>query len=378
MSFAVRRASSADIIGNGPAALVAAIALARREWKIKLITPPRRRPYQPRIDVLGASALPVLLRLGLSIDEIHAVARPCPGSCSRWDTCDAHCHDYLTGPYGSAWAVDRPGLETLLQYHVAKAGIALASDKDPTVSSDNDAALTPEQHDGKWRILATGAVNSRSGLKSESEYDDRLIALVMYGRVDAGGEPLDARLLIEAAADGWAYGIVGPGNRACLGVITDAEALIGSTPHSLASRVLDATTGIARLASKLNEPVSFHTFPVRCRWLPLNVAHNTLRLGDAQASFDPLAGRGLWSAIRMAEEMAMMLDARPNRLALLEHRARVSYQHYLTERVSLYRAGRQRFGTGFWARRYGLDTKHDSAHTNEARSKANGALFQSV
>ncbi|MBP2470649.1 2-polyprenyl-6-methoxyphenol hydroxylase-like FAD-dependent oxidoreductase [Sinorhizobium meliloti] len=352
MNIAAHATSKADIVGDGPAALVAAMALAQRGWGVRLINPSRRQSRQSRIDVLGASALSVLLRLGLSPHEIHTVARPCPGSWCRWDTDDAHCHDYLTGPFGSAWAVDRASFEVLLRDHVAKAGVTFASDNEQPVLSENTGTLaSAAQHEVSWRILASGCVNSRSGLRSATGYNDRLIALVTFGRIDGVDDSLDTRLLIEAAADGWAYGIVGPDNLACLGVITDAESLAGETPRAIVSRVLDATDRVASLVTKLSQPIAFQAIPIPCRWLPLKVDPTSLRLGDAQASFDPLAGRGLWSAIRMAEEISIALDTRPDKLALLEQKSRASYQRYLAQRLSSYRAGRDRFKTGFWTRR---------------------------
>jgi 2-polyprenyl-6-methoxyphenol hydroxylase-like FAD-dependent oxidoreductase len=101
----------------------------------------------------------------------------------------------------------------------------------------------------------------------------------------------------------------------------------------------------------LREPLTVAATPIPCRFLPLQAGETTLRVGDAQTSFDPLAGRGLWEAIRGAEQVANALDENPERLTLIARRARENYSGYLARRDAFYRAGRDRFGTEFWERR---------------------------
>jgi 2-polyprenyl-6-methoxyphenol hydroxylase-like FAD-dependent oxidoreductase len=319
----------AEVLGDGPAALAVAIALARRGWVVGVVAPRRRAKREVRIDVLEGSALPALARLGVSRDDMLAVARPCPGTWSRWGAEGAASFDYLATPHGPAWAVDRAGFEALLCTRATTVGVTHASGREPV----------------GWRILASGR------LAEPGEVDDSLIALLVTGEMASTAVPVDGRLMIEATPHGWAYGVVGPNNRLCLGVITDAEALAGTRPPRFATDVLCRTERIQQLLHRLGEPLTVAATPLPCRFLPLQAGETIVRIGDAQTSFDPLAGRGLWEAIRGAEQVANAIDEDPERLTLLSRRARENYSGYLARREAFYRAGRDRFGTGFWDRR---------------------------
>lgn len=326
MSISSRRA---EVLGDGPAALAAALGLARRGWRVDLVVPPRRAKEISRIDVLGGSALATLARLGVSRDDMLAVARPCPGTWSHWGREGPSGMDYLATPQGPAWAVDRCGFDALLEARALAAGVTRAAGREGR----------------SWRILASGRLGATGAV------DDELVALVAMGEVPASAAPVDTRLMIEAAPEAWAYGVMGPGRSVCLGVITDAEALAGARPGPFAADVLGRTERIVRLLDRLGGPLAVGATPLPCRFLPLHSDARSIRVGDAQASLDPLAGRGLWQAIRGAGEAAAALDEEPERLTLLAQRAQAAYRSYLATRAAFYCAGHDRFGTGFWARR---------------------------
>ena len=157
--------------------------------------------------------------------------------------------------------------------------------------------------------------------------------------------------LIEAGPDGWAYGVAGPGDLYCFGVVTDAEALAGSRPDAFASaRTWPAPSGLP-VSRRLLRRSIFGPCRVPCRWLPLRAGPGCVRVGDAQASYDPIAGRGLWEAIRGAEAVALALDTDPGRLEVIEDHSARRYRRYLADRRAFYRLGFERFGTAFWERR---------------------------
>ncbi|WP_246205448.1 hypothetical protein [Microvirga arsenatis] len=134
-------------------------------------------------------------------------------------------------------------------------------------------------------------------------------------------------------------------------MITDALSLSGQRPPLFASGLLARTERIARLLERLHDAPVVRAMPLPCRWLPLRAGPKSVRIGDAHASFDPLAGRGLWEAIRRAEEIALALDTDPALLESIERSSKKAYQRYLAERADFYRDGCIRFGTDFWVRR---------------------------
>ena len=134
-------------------------------------------------------------------------------------------------------------------------------------------------------------------------------------------------------------------------MITDAQSLKGTKPRFFMSGMLSRTGRIARLMERLTKPLAIKAMPVPCRWLPLKADARSIRIGDAQASYDPLTGRGLWEAICKSEEVATALDEDADKLERIERTSKAAYQAYLARRFDFYRAGYNRFGTGFWSRR---------------------------
>lgn len=137
-------ARSAHIIGDGPAGLVAALALAQRGWRVSLKAACRQRPA--RIDVLGGAALPVLERLGLGRNDVTGVARPCPGRWVDWGG-EPYCVDHMRSLSG-AWSVDRPAFDELLAGLAIRSGVRFGEtdDTDPkgwTIDAADRGSRTP-------------------------------------------------------------------------------------------------------------------------------------------------------------------------------------------------------------------------------------------
>ncbi|HWE15776.1 MAG TPA: hypothetical protein VG758_01135 [Hyphomicrobiaceae bacterium] len=336
-------ARAAYVIGDGPAALTAATALAQRGWAVDLTGWAKPDGRHTRVDVLGGAALGPLARLGISRDDLLAVARPCPGTWSRWGK-DSHCLDHASSLHG-AWAVDRAGLIALLRQRALSAGVRLLG------SLRADAPVLPCEASEPWTIVAAGTRPARSGDADAGAFDDRLVALLGRGTLMEAAGSVDTRLLIEAHPEGWIYGVVGPRRTVCVGIVTDAQALQGTPPAAFAAKVLSETERIARLTEAVVDRLDIVGIPVDCRRRRLKAGRRSIRVGDAHMSFDPLAGRGLWEAIYRTERVMATLDRRQHELDSMERGLRAGYARYLQQRAAFYREGYARFGTGFWARR---------------------------
>ena len=276
------------------------------------------------------------------------MARACPGTWSRWGLGGAATTDYLTSPHGHGWSVDRAGFEQLLARRAVEAG---ADFKSGRVRS---TIRQPEGAPARPTAATSGASSRPAGFPGEgSRTPGRTVTTGSWRwwlspRPEAPARSLDSRLIVEAGPDGWAYGVAGPDDLHCVGVVTDAEALAGSRPNDFATRLLAGTERLAAFAAICP---TFQAVPVHCRWLPVRAGQCSVRIGDAQASFDPVAGRGLWEAIRMAEAVAVALDTDPDQLDVIEDSSARRYRRYLADRREYYRIGLERFGTGFWERR---------------------------
>ena len=346
-------ARRASVIGSGPAALTVAIALARSGWAVQLAPGPERKQVsRTRIDVLSGSASTILGRLGVSRSDMAAIARPCPGTWSRWGSNAPTTMDYLATLLGHSWSVERTAFDRLLMERAIGAGVKIAPipGTRPTVQLESSEIASPSEDD-HWRILAFGALSRRADPQPAQVNDDELIALVATVSPPHPIGAVDARLSIEAVAQGWVYGVGGPGNLLCFGVITDRIALAGQNQQDMATSLLMQSERFAPRIAQSTSSLSFHAVPIPCRWLPLRAGSRLLRVGDAQASFDPVSGRGLWEAIRTGAAIASALNNGPHQLDAIERDSAVRYRRYLIERLAFYHLALQRFGSGFWQRR---------------------------
>jgi 2-polyprenyl-6-methoxyphenol hydroxylase-like FAD-dependent oxidoreductase len=347
----------ADVVGDGPAALVVAMELVKRGWNIKLICAPKSECRTTRVDVLAGSALARLARLGFAFEDLSRVAQPCHGTWARWGSGPAYSFDYLASPYGHSWAIDRNAFDRLLRKRAVDAGVRLSGEKDGLLvcRSGSYSSRCRQLRSHRWRIFAAGRMKISGERCAARHYDDRLIAVVGKGKLRNTGDAIDSRLIIEADAAGWSYGIAGPSDQVCFGVITDAQALSGFRPEVFAMNMFHRTERISQVLGKLSEPPALRATPVPCRWFSMRVDANSVRVGDAQASFDPIAGKGLWEAIRSAHEVAVALDTDPEQICQIERVSAESYQRYMVKRSYFYQEGFNRYGTDFWSRRLPSD-----------------------
>lgn len=328
----------AEVLGDGPAGWAVAIGLAQRGWRVAVRGGTARR--EPRIELLAASALSRLQQLGIGSEDLGTVARPCPGTWSCWGSGHAVCLDAVTQVFGAAWSVDRPELDALLRRRGLQLGVREAgAGRAPA----DPAAARP------WQVLACGGV---SGLAGTAVHDDRLIAFTARGSCGIASPGLDRRLLIEALPEGWAYGLLGPGDTAGIGFITDAQAVAGRNARAVACAAMRGSERIARLLDAF-PVVRLAAAPIPCHWRPVRAGARAVRVGDAQASYDPITGRGLWEALYTADRVAAALHAGGGELRSMEEASRQAYRVYLAQRAAFYAEASGRFGTPFWARRAG-------------------------
>jgi len=300
------------IVGGGPAASAAAIALRRHGLSCAIVE--RGDGGGEKVgESLAPAVKPLLDALGLDLARDGHL--PCHGHRSVWGSATPVEMCFDANPYGHGWHLDRRLFETRL---------AELADC-PRLTNTRVVDL-----ERGWRVItdrktivadflidATGrraAVARRLGARIVR--DDTLLAHVFF--IDR--EIDDTYTTIEAAEGGWWYRAPVPGGR--------TVAMFVSDRRTYKTRTLDASSyRLDRVAGQ--------------RWLAI---------GDAATALDPLSSHGLGNALftglRAAEAIAT------GKIDEYEDAVDAMWNVYVSRRRELYAQERRWPSSPFWSRRY--------------------------
>jgi len=333
-------AADADvvIVGGGPAGAVTAQQLATRGVHVVVVEAAAQPRWKPG-EVLAPNCVAALRALGLlnALSKTE-IASPCLGVRRSWVAPTPHLHDYFAERGGLAFVVDRAAFESHL---VERASVAGAK----WMWNTRFTAVNREM--GKWRLsvrdTVSGAVSTQlARFLIDATGRMACVARALGGRRVRGSRRVavcrvrpEADVLapgwvdVQAHPNGWTYTALGPHVRSDI-LVTNREAIESERLRGAA--VCDASyTRIDCCAGP--------------GWLAV---------GDAAASFDPIASQGLPHALSsgMAAAWATLeWLARPKAEALDHYAAATAgtWQSSLRGSVAVYRAQPRWVGTPFWA-----------------------------
>jgi flavin-dependent dehydrogenase len=350
------------IVGAGPAGCAAALALRQSAPELRTIlieasAAPRRKVG----EILPAAGVAMLRQLGVAEAMVQA-AKPAPGLASCWGGAEVQERIALFSAAGPDWHLDRARFDTLLVAAAAAAGV--------TVQQGVAAAgVKPMGAPGDgWRFrLATGqaltarlaiwATGRRRGFLStvgaRGTAYDRLAGYVRRFEAAPGSDP---RTLLEAAPDGWWYAASDPNGFRVVAFMTDADlgrGLGAAKPdgwNALFSkgRLIGPVGADARASVEVGAAHSSLIDPV--------CGADWVAAGDASSCFEPLASRGIASALRSGCFAAYLCrdilggrgeHARAHYAAVI----RREFAVYLQGLAAHYGLERRWADRAFWARR---------------------------
>lgn len=312
------------IRGAGPAGTVAAAWLAREGRTVALLHSAQHSPVD-RIEALGPDLPALLSRIGLDRKWLGNVARPVPGTISRWAGQGEEIFDAVMSPHGTAWSTSRITFDQALRAHAGDQGVTIV---------DEEVAAAK-------LLISVGSDKEPKGIA-----DDKLVALTR----NYHDCPMDDhRLRIESVPQGWWYALPASADRLGVGFVTDRQTIKDRSLEEVWHSALDGP--IREIVAQAKSSSALRGTPVRCAL----VEGHANRIGNARASYDPLTGRGVAEAIRNALDTVSQAEQnwQPLPPYLGEH-----YASYLRKRAELYRLGANRYGTGFWTRRLSRQTDH--------------------
>ncbi|WP_225830098.1 NAD(P)/FAD-dependent oxidoreductase [Streptomyces sp. NK08204] len=357
------------VAGGGPAGVAAALTLASQGADVVLLHP--GPPARWRV-VESLAPVTRLLLQGLGVlDRLPPeCCAPCYGNQSSWGGPDLTATDFLRGPYGAGWHVDRGPFDAALRRAARAAGVRLHTGSVRSVA----------RKDGRWQVTvsdtamtapylvdATGArARLARRLGAQVVHHDHLVAVAAevvgpgprhdgpYG-AEAGPERTS---LVESAAFGWWYTAPLPFGRHVVMAVTDADLVAGAglrTPQGWWAAL--AVTRHVRARVPAHRP----TAPRRLCVLSAGTSRTVpaagpgwVAAGDAAAVTDPIAARGITHALAtgIAAATALTEEAGGDQRALGRYAARVGAVHdeFLCARAACYGA-EARWDTPFWRRR---------------------------
>ncbi|MCK1339748.1 FAD-dependent monooxygenase [Bradyrhizobium sp. 38] len=300
------------IIGAGPAGAVAAANLAERCLRVAILEKDLRPEAKPG-EVLTPNAIPILSHLGL-LELIEANGNlACPLTCidRAWSTAWPNREHFLSHAGGRAWVIDRVALERLLVSRAVLAGadVFLGQHVRGLIRRYGYWSVQTRSSDGPATLRAAFVVDAsgraapvarRLGAKRENLF--RVLALhVQSAAPDTESQSEPASLTIEAAAVGWWYAVCGPRQTLTCALFTYDPVLARSNAaRSTLLAALDDTTTLPRWARELVRSGRVRSVDASPSMLRQPVGEGWLAIGDAAASFDPIASQGLANALASA------------------------------------------------------------------------------
>lgn len=354
------------IAGGGPAGSATALTLLRQGASVVLTDPvvadPGLRPEWKLGENLASRARPLLERLGVTDRVVHGPHTPCLGNLSSWGGTALTDDTFLYDPRGPGWHLDRAHFDRTLFEAACAAGAGRRAHRVRAVRRVRDhwrLMLGGETVRARYLVDATGAgAGVARSVGAAVRRDDRLIALA--ARLPPGGaaQQLSRTSLVESAAHGWWYTAPLPDGTSLAMLMTDADLVAEHALHRprkwcaglMATTHVHARVGhrpdLATVRLRIVRAASARTLPA--------AGPGWAAVGDAAIATDPIAGRGILTALAtgVTAAQAVGADAAGDRGALggYAERVRAIHTEYLHARAMCYRA-EDRWNTRFWIRR---------------------------
>lgn len=351
------------VAGGGPAGSAAAIALARAGLVVSLAELSHYDTWRPG-ESLPARVLDILGELGASATLLRDGARAGQGLDSAWGAPGVVSKTGRDPASVFAWQVDRRRFDQSLAEHARRAGAEVRL----------GARVVGVERDGeRWRVSllesegraevragflidATGraaVVGRRAGARQVRW--DRLVSLAAALAPRGAAPPGGPNLLVESAPGGWWYSLPVPDGSLFIAYQTDADLVAGGATQAAWSEALLEAPETARRAAGCHAPHQFRVTDAGTSVLVPAAGSGWLAVGDAAAAPDPLAGDGVWRALRSAvlgvAAVRRALDGDAEGIERYALRSGQEFQQYLRDRARFYGEERRFAESPFWRRR---------------------------
>ncbi|MBT2459154.1 NAD(P)/FAD-dependent oxidoreductase [Streptomyces sp. ISL-86] len=354
--------------GGGPAGAATALALAHSGAEVVLVHPDSAPEWRVG-ESLAPPARTLLERLGV-LDRVATGGHlPCYGNRSAWGRAALTTSDFVRSPYGPGWHLDRRRFDASLREAARDAGVRYRPGSVTGVTRTGNhwrATVSGAEVTASYVVDATGArARLARRIGARLVHTDHLVAITARvpntgqggdgsGRFEDGTEHTS---LIESTPFGWWYTAPLPSGERVVMAVTDAD-LVGQA----GLRTPDGWWAALGLSRHIGARLPVHARPPErlavlragtSRALPA-AGPGWAAVGDAATATDPVAARGITSALAtgIAAAGALTANAGGDEDAIRRYAGLVTGVHteFLHARAAYYRIER-RWDTPFWLRR---------------------------
>jgi flavin-dependent dehydrogenase len=344
----------AVVVGGGPAGCAVALRLARAGSSCVVVERSGARQFQIG-ETLRPSARRSLSRLGVADAFLAEGHLPSHAIASSWGSEELQVDNRLFDPQGPGWHLDRARFDTWIRGSAAQAGAFVLEDARLQACGRRtegwEVVVTDSTGEHRTHadvvVDATGASASiarRHGARRHV-YD----RMVGWSRVFEGAPTSDGFLLVEAAADGWWYSVPLPGGGLLVVLVTAAPGAEAATAAGWSAQLASTVHTRGRVPRATAErPRAWSIVSAR---LDRCAGRGWLAVGDAAATYDPLAAVGVEKALRTgadaAEAIVAGTAAWPDYVSAVDE----DFERYLSLRCAHYCAESRWPLSPFWRRR---------------------------
>ena len=345
------------IVGGGISGLIASIALNKCGLKVLVLEKKIKNRFK-----IGESIHPngkgILKKYIGSLNAISSIIEY-PYNKIRWSSNTWSYQDFIFNPNGNAISVDRCEFESYLKNKSISIGNELVlgakvisySNNEIICSYKNESRDDYSSFRAKMIFFSTGRASIR-GL-SEKRYFDKLLCLsctVDTSNVSLAGN----QLIIEAIENGWLYTNQLPNNKQIISFFTDSD-LIGNDRVSLFKNALAHSNEIKL---KVEKNILLRVYDARTYWDSFKLPPNSLFLGEALYSIDPLSGYGISKNLEMIDYLVdliiPMIDGKNKAFENFANFNQSKFNEFQKERSLIYSEVTEEYTKNeFWGRRQG-------------------------
>lgn len=358
------------IVGGGPAGASIALALAIRGIS-PIVLEAHSAPQMKVGECLPPTINPLLDHFGLTDRLRQRGHLPSYGNRLIWGSNSIEERDFIFGPTGAGWRLDRATFEDELmraakekgaRWHYGRRLVACSREKDTRFKLTVKGLNGVERYRANFVVDATGRSARLAGsLGARRVIYDRLIGVASFFDEDAATPAEeDSFTLVEAVSSGWWYSSRLPGGKLIAVYMTDGDLLDPAVLRQIDRWLafLNKTKYTAQRVRKygVGSPTPPRILPAHTIRLTTVTGNGWLAAGDSAVAYDPLASHGIsmamGSGFNAASSIIDYLSGRSDALRVYERLIDSSFAHYLLMHHDAYLREQRWPHELFWRRRH--------------------------